>query len=136
TARIFLPRGSYRSGSWDGANSAAELLAYRVADHLPPINLPQTLASATAIHDDGSSGTPIDLVLMKLDEESILITTCDRGQAAIQRRQNDIGRWEYRYMPVEGTSISAGGQVACREAAHSRADPLGLLNRVPSSFFK
>ncbi|MGE5192507.1 MAG: alkaline phosphatase family protein, partial [Deltaproteobacteria bacterium] len=136
TARIFLPRGSYRSRNWDGANSAGELLAYRLDDHLPPINLPETLARATATHDDGSLRTPIDLVLMKLDDESILITTCDRGQAVIQRRLNDIGRWEYRYTPVEGVSVTDIGKVVCREAAHPQADPLGLLKRVRSSFLK
>src|SRR5262245_4263971 len=136
TARIFLPRGDCHSGNWDGPNSAAELLAYRLAPHLPPINLPATLASATAIRDDGSSGTPIDLVLVKLDDESILITTCDRGQAIVQRRQDASGRWEYRYTPVEGVSATADGQVACQEVVHAKNDPLGLLKRVRPSYLK
>src|SRR5262245_2296511 len=136
TARIFLPRGDCHSGNWDGPNSAAELLAYRVAPHLPPINLPATLASAAAIRDNGSSGTPIDLVLMKLDDESILITTGDRGQAIVQRRQDPSGRWEYRYTPVEGVSATASGEVTCQEVVHAKNDPLGLLKRVRPSYLK
>src|SRR5262249_49834865 len=52
-ARIFLPRGGYRSNDWSGPNCAADLLTYRVAPHLDPINLPATMANAQAIRDDG-----------------------------------------------------------------------------------
>lgn len=135
-ARIFLPRGDYCSGNWDGANSAAELLAYRLAPHLDPINLPLSLASAAATRDDGAPGTPIDLVLMKLDDESILITTCDRGQAVIQRRQSELGRWEYRYSPVEDVRVANDGGILCRRVEHPQTDPLGLLKRVRASFLQ
>ncbi len=135
TARIFLPRGDYRSGSWRGPNTAAELLSYRISPKLPPINLPLTLASVTATHDDGTPGTPIDLVLMKLDDESILITTCDRGNAVVQRRRNETGRWEYRYRPVDGVSAVDGG-VVCRYLDNPKTDPLGLLKRLRRSFFE
>ncbi len=133
-ARIFLPRGNYRSGKWDGPNAAAELLAYKLAPHLDPVNLPASLANATALHDDGTARTPIDLVLMKLDDESILITTCDRGQAVIQRRQNELGRWEYRYTPVKDVAPAADGGVTCHEIVSPRVDPLGLLKRVRASY--
>src|SRR5258708_17440250 len=133
-ARIFLPRGNYRSGKWDGPNSAAELLSYRLAPHLDPVNLPASLANATALHDDGTARTPIDLVLMKLDDESILITTCDRGQAIIQRRKNESGRWEYRYTPVKDVAPAADGGVTCHEIVSPRVDPLGLLKRVRASY--
>jgi hypothetical protein len=135
TARIFLPKGSYRSGSWNGPNTAAELLSYRISPRLSPVNLPLTLANATAIHDDGTLATPIDLVLMKLNDESILITTCDRGQAVIQRRRDEDGRWEYRYMPVDNVS-AVNGDVICRALEHARVDPLGLLQRVRTSFLE
>jgi len=133
TARIFLPRGHYRSGEWIGASSASDLLAYRIAPHLDPINLPATLANSAAVHDDGRQGRPIDLVLMKLDEDSILITTCDRGQAVIQRKRNDSGAFVYRYMPVEEVS-AAGEGVVCCELVSPKIDPLGLLKRVRPSF--
>jgi arylsulfatase A-like enzyme len=135
-ARIFLPRGHYRSGAWIGANSAAELLAYRVAPHLEPINLPATLANAKARHDNGNCGSPIDLVLMKLDDDAILITTCDRGQAVIRRRPTDQGRWEYRYIPVDEVSVTGDGGVMCRELESPRIDPLGLVKRLRPAYFK
>ncbi|MBI3865275.1 MAG: alkaline phosphatase family protein [Planctomycetia bacterium] len=135
-ARIFLPRGDYKSGEWIGGNSAAELLAYRIAPHLAPINLPETLANARAAHDEGAGDRPIDLVLMKLDEGSIVITTADRGKAVIQRRRAENGRWEYRYTPVEGVSVAADGGVACREVERPSVDPLGLVRRVRPAFLK
>lgn len=135
-ARIYLPRGHYRSGEWTGANSAAELLSYHVAPHLDPINLPATLANAKAKHDDGKCGSPIDLVLMKLDDDSILITTCDRGQAVVRRRQNEQGRWEYRYTPVSGVSVTGDGGVMCREIESPKIDPLGLVKRLRPAYFK
>jgi len=136
TARIFMPRGHYRSGEWTGANSAAELLAYRVAPHLQPINLPETLANAKATRDTGKVGNPIDLVLMKLDDESILITTCDRGQAVIRRRRTEQGGWEYRYIPVDGVSVTGDGGIKCRELESPRTDPLGLVKRLRPAYFK
>ena len=110
TARIFLPRGNYRSGNWNGANSAAELLAYRIAPHLDPLNLPATLANATALHDDGTLGTPIDLVLMKLDDESILITTCDlRARSIRAARRNESGAaGSTAIRPVERMRVGGG----------------------------
>jgi hypothetical protein len=135
-ARIFLPRGNYRSGEWTGANSAAELLAYRVAGHLDPINLPATLANAKARHDNGNCGSPIDLVLMKLDDESILITTCDRGQAVVRRRRTEQDRWEYRYIPVTGVSVAGDGGVVCQEIDNAKVDPLGLVQRLRPVYFK
>lgn len=135
TARIFLPRGHYRSGQWVGASSASDLLSYRLADHLEPINLPETLAHARAQSDDGRGNQPIDLVLMKLDDDSILITTCDRGQAVIQRKPDEEGRFVYRYMPVDEVS-AAGEGIVCHEIVSPKIDPLGLLKRVRPSFLQ
>lgn len=135
TARIFLPKGEYRSGEWIGGSSAAELLSYRIAPHLAPLNLPETLANAAAIRDDGSDGRPIDLVLMKLDDDSILITTCDRGQAIVQRKRNEAGRFVYRYAPVHEVS-AAGAGVVCCDVVSPKIDPLGLLKRVRASFLE
>lgn len=135
-ARIYLPRGGYRSGDWTGTNSAAQLLTYRVADRFDPINLPASLANAEATHDDGTREHPIDLVLMKTSENSILITTCDRGQAAIERQKNSDGRWEYRYTPVQDVGPNAAGGIVYRPVADPQNDPLGLLRRVRRSFLQ
>lgn len=135
-ARIFLPRGEYRSGDWSGPNPPATLLSYKVAPHLDPINLPATLAGATALHDNGTEQNPIDLVLMKTAENSILITTADRGQAAIERRRNEIGQWVYRYTPVEDVAPASDGGVMWQPVADPRTDPLGLVQRVRRSFLK
>lgn len=134
TARVYLPREHYRSGDWIGANTAASLLAYPLADHLDPVNLPESLANVTASRDDGTKGNPIDLVLMKLDDNSILLTTSDRGQAVIERRAGERGGWVYRYTPVENVAGTADGGVTCREVASPQIDPLGLLKRVRAAF--
>ncbi|MBS0262774.1 MAG: alkaline phosphatase family protein, partial [Planctomycetes bacterium] len=133
-ARVYLPRADYRSGDWMGGNSAAELLSYKVAPHLPPVNLAETIARAEAPHDSGRGNHPIDLVLLKLDDESILITTCDRGQAMVQRRRDPRGKWEYCYSPVSQVQVTADGGVVCRKNPRAQADPLGLAARVPAGF--
>jgi hypothetical protein len=135
-ARIFLPRADYRSGQWIGGNSAAELLSYRIAPHLAPINLPETLANIRAAHDEGANDRPIDLVLMKLDDASILITTGDRGQATIQRRRDQSGHWEYRYTPVSDVAATDDGGVTCQTMKNPKVDPLGLVQRVTPAFLR
>lgn len=135
-ARLFVPRGAYRSGDWSAPNSPAQLLNYHIADHLDPINLPATLANATAVHDDGAREHPIDLVLMKTGENSILITTCDRGQAVIDRRRNAQGLWEYRYLPVHNVGAAQDGGIVCQPLADPPHDPLGLVGRVRHGFLQ
>ncbi|MCY2964500.1 MAG: alkaline phosphatase family protein [Planctomycetota bacterium] len=110
TARIFLPRCDYRSGNWTGPNRAADLLAYPVSDTAPSV------------------------VLLKLSPQAILITTADRGQAVIERRQHEDGRWFYRYTPVEGVTATDDGRVAFQAVAQPQVDPLKLLTRVRPAF--
>lgn len=136
TARIFLPRGHYRSGDWSAPNSAASLLAYPVEQHLHPINLPATLAGVRAVSDAGVEQSPIDLVLLKLTDASILITTGDRGQAVIERRRAEDGKWVYRYMPVENVNPTTSGAVEYQVVADPQTDPLGLVPRANAGFLQ
>lgn len=133
-ARIFLPKTNFRTGDWSGPNTGAELLAYRIADHIDPINLPVTLANAQAADDAGCVRNPVDLVLMKLTDCSILITTCDRGQAVIERQRDDEGRWLYQYTPVENVCPGANGEVVFTAVENPRVDPLGIVPRVRKGF--
>lgn len=133
-ARVYLPRGHYQSRDWSGPNDAAHLLSYRISDSLPPVNLPETLAHSTALHDNGSIQHPIDLVLMKLDEHSILITTCDRGYAIIDRREDEQGAWVYRYTPVRNIAVGIDGVLMYEPVPDPTSDPLGLVERVRSGF--
>lgn len=135
-ARIFLPRGQYTSNDWSGPNRAADLLAYRLAPHLEPVNLPATLANARAIHDNGQEQHPVDLVLMKTGENSILISTCDRGDAVIERYRDETGHWQYRYTPVTGVLPATDGGIVWTPVADPETDPLGLVQRVRRSFLK
>lgn len=135
-ARVFLPKGCYRSGDWTAANNAAQLLAYRVDNHIEPINLPVTLANAQAEDDGGCVRNPVDLVLMKLSDCSILITTCDRGQAVIERQRNEDGSWVYRYTPVENVCPMMDGSVSYSPVTDPRIDPLGIVQRVRRGFLQ
>jgi arylsulfatase A-like enzyme len=135
-ARLFLPRGHFKSNDWSSANRPADLLAYRLAPHLEPINLPASLANASAVHDDGTQQHPIDLVLMKTGENSILISTADRGDAVIERYRSETGQWMYRYTPVTGVAPAADGGIVWQPAPAPEKDPLGLSQRVRRAFLQ
>jgi len=131
-ARLFLPRRHYRSRDWMGQPRAGDMLAYKVADHLPPVNLIESLTSATGIAGDGTIAQPVDLVLTKLSGNSILISTDDRGHAVIDRKKESSGRWIYKYTPVEGLKRTPDGNVSYHAVAAPVTDPLGLVGYLSS----
>ena len=136
TARIFLPKGDYHSNDWSGPNSAAALLQYRIADHLRPVNLIDTLAATKAVNDQGQVCHPLDLILMRLSDNSILVTTQDRGQAVIERVRDPMRRWQYRYTVVSNVHVDAKGEVAYDPVLAPRTDPLGVVERVHKTFLQ
>ena len=125
-ARVFLPRGHFHSGQWMGPHRPGDLLEYRVAAHLPPVNLIETLTAVRAAHGNGYVEPPVDLVLVKLDEASMLIATGDRGYAVIDRQFDPYRGWLYRYTPVESICAAGDGQIAWSPAIGAACDPLGL----------
>ena len=134
-ARVHLPRCHYRSGDWSRPNRAAELLSYSIADEWDPVDLLSSIASVTATDDSGCTGHPVDHVVAKISDCSILITTCDRGQAVIERRWDESGQWVYRYVPVTNVRPTTDGEIAFDEVANPTTDPLCLAGHVPADFF-
>ncbi len=127
-ARIFLPRGHFRSGKWMGEAKPGDLLAYRVAANRPPVNLLHVLTNSRMRNSDGKPEQPVDLSLVKLDESSVLIYTADRGHAVIDRRRaHDSDRWEYRYRVASNVRPDSNGGIAFDIVTSPRLDPLGLL---------
>lgn len=135
-ARISLPRGHFRSGDWSQANRAADLIAYKIADRLEPVDLPVSIANTLAEDSYGRTARPVDFVLLKLSESSVLITTADRGQAVIERRWDDAGKWVYRYAPVANVRPTKNGDVIFDEATDAAVDPLGLLGCLNRDFLR
>ena len=133
TAQIFLPREHYRSGLWMGPERPGNLLSYRISDDQPPINLLNSLATSKSVHSDGSVRYPVDLVLMRVDADTILITTADRGSAVIHRKRNAQDRWVYRYTPVSGVRPATHGGVTWRVILLPQLDPLGIMKHHPVS---
>ncbi|HUG89274.1 MAG TPA: alkaline phosphatase family protein, partial [Planctomycetaceae bacterium] len=136
TARLFLPRGQYASGRWMGPHRPGDLLEYRIAEHLPAVNLIETLTAVKAPHGNGYVEHPVDLVLVKLDDQSVLIATGDRGSAVIDRQLDGAGRWQYRYTPAEHVCATGDGRIAFAPAAAPQADPLGLLDVLAAGAFE
>ena len=130
-ARIFLPRGHFHSRDWMGEFQPADLLAYKTAAHRPPINLIESVLAVQEVHGDGTVQHPVDLVLTKLNDRSILIATVDRGYAVIDRRRNDDGKWEYKYTPVSDLRPAIDGTIAYDVVRSPHIDPLGLVGHVP-----
>lgn len=132
-ARVFLPKGHFRSGAWMGTSRPADLLRYRLAEHVEPVNLPQAIVAAVAVDGRGFSTHPVDLVLMRLSETSILITTRDRGQAVIDRRLTAESEWVYRYRVVANVRPVDGGEVAYDVVERPAVDPLEILTILPAA---
>ena len=133
TAQVFLPREHYRSHRWTGPERPGDMLAYRISDDQPPINLVTSLATSKAVHSDGSVRYPVDLVLMRVDSSTILVSTADRGSAVIHRKRNAHGRWTYRYTPATGLRPTANGGLTWRVILYPQLDPLGILKHHPLS---
>jgi hypothetical protein len=133
-ARVFLPKGHYRSNEWFGTSSPAELLQYRIDEKRAPINLPEVIVAANGRDGQGRWQKPIDLVLMRLSESSILVTTYDRGQAVIDRRMTVNSDWLYRYRVVSNVRPLPDGTVAFDVIPRPRVDPLELRQFLPPDF--
>ncbi len=129
-ARIFLPKGHFRSGDWSGPNQPDTLLNYKIDEHLPALNLVNTMCATLAAHGGGDVQMPIDLVLAKLSENSVLVATADRGFAIIDRKRNTHGHWSYRYSVVRNVKPAGDGAIAFEHVDEPYVDPLGLLQRI------
>ncbi len=127
-ARIFLPRGSYYSCDWQAPSRPGQLLAYKIAPHLPPVNLIDSLLRVKAVHGTGYEEHPVDLAMIRLTDSSILISTIDRGQAVIDRQRRGDGQWWYRYTVVENVAPTADCEVYYTPVENPAKDPLGLLD--------
>ncbi len=131
TARLFLPKGHFRSHDWSGPNRPGDLLAYPIAPHLPPVNLIDSVLQCQAANSAGALERPIDLVLMKIDPATVLVSTADRGQAIIQRHRDDQGKWRYRYQMVAHVVPLENGSVGWTLVEQPKVDPLRLLEFLP-----
>lgn len=132
-ARVYLPRGHYRSQDWMGAERPGDLLRYRVDPDREPVDLPRSLASIHAVNSAGVVDRPIDLVLLKASPTSVLLTTHDRGQAVIERQRGADRRWQYRYFTVTDVRPTDAGGVTYRRDHSQQSDPLELTRSVSPS---
>lgn len=128
--RIFFPRNSYRSGEWTGPSRPGDLLNYKIDDHLPRVNLVDFILSAQAEAKQQGTAPPVDLVLLKLTDDSILVSTADRGQAVIKRKRNAQQNWVYKYTLVEEVRPAADGGIIYEENTMPLVDPFGLLRHL------
>ena len=69
-------------------------------------------------------------MLAKLTDDSILISTQDRGNAVIHRKLNEKGKWVYKYMVVDHLRPTADGGIAYDENRSPETDPLGLVAHI------
>ena len=130
-ARLFLPRKHFQSRNWNGSNSPGDLLEYRLQKNGQPFNLVETLANARAANGEYA----VDLVLMRLSDKSILISTADRGHAVIDRKLGDSGRWVYRYRPIKRIWSDGQGGVFIAADEDPANDPLGLTKFLAPRHF-
>ncbi len=122
-AKVFLPYGSYFRGAWQ-RNRLAELMAYQVRP-LQSMNLLESLIRFRPPEWDGQGPRPVDLILVKLDEQRTLVYRDEASQAIIHRARYDTAE-RFRYEPIRAISQSANGELLYKPPL-ARVDPLGYL---------
>lgn len=157
-ASVYLPRRHYGAGDWSAPNSAADLMEYRIRDRAQSVNLIDELIHIGSVA--GSNGQsdlesqvvsahwqsqnqlstgvmpgPVDLVLARIDDESILIANRRRGLAVVDRRVGFGGRYEYRYRVVRDVRPSEDGKLAFEVVEHPGTDPLRMVGAVSPEVF-
>lgn len=124
-AKLFLPNANYLNGEWK-RNRLYELTHYHVRPGQAAVDLIETLAQFRGPEWDDKKSNPVDLILVKLDDNNIFIYRNKKEQALIHIQQDDSGRDIYRYEPVQALHQSADG-VLHYQPADSGKDPLGYL---------
>ncbi|MFN0196975.1 MAG: alkaline phosphatase family protein [Planctomycetaceae bacterium] len=131
-ARVFLPKGTYQSEDWSGPNRPGDLLDYPIKKKGESVNLIERLTKASAIDSRGEPTPVVDLVLVKLNDNSMLIATSDRGYAVVSRERDASRGWMYRYQVVADLHRNERGEIEYREDPHALVDPLRLYEFLPS----
>ena len=126
-ARIYLPKEHFKSRHWMGKPRPADLLAYKINKDRPAINLINSITATKAVHGSGKWRRPVDLVIVKLTDNSILISTEDRGKAVIDRHRNHLQQWVYRYRVVTNLQPLNDGSISYTVIKNPQKDPLRLL---------
>ena len=151
-ASIYLPRKHYGAGDWSAPNSAADLMEYRIRDRAQPVNLIDELIHIGAEskpngqalsahwqsqnrHSAVAKPGPVDLVLARIDDESILIANGHRGLAVVDRRVGFGGQYEYRYRVVRNVRPSNDGRLKFDVITQPATDPLRMVGAASLDVF-
>lgn len=155
---VYLPRKHFGSGDWSAPNSTADLLQYRIRERRRPVNLIDELlqiGASAGQHFETSSDSqvvaadwrvggaaeaggvpgPIDLVLSRIDESSILIANRQRGLAIVDRVQRADRTFLYRYQVVRNVRASNDGSIHFELVTRPSADPLRMAGAVSAGIF-
>ncbi len=124
-AKVFLPHGAYFDGAWRW-NRLYELTHYQLRPNRPPVDLLESLRQFRPPGWDGRGPSPVDLILVKLDEQRTLVSRSPDCQALIHRERDDAGGEQYRYEPVRRLSQSPDGALQ-HDPPLPGQDPLGYL---------
>jgi len=155
-AQVYLPKKHYGSRDWSGPNRIGDLMRFQIRQRKYGVDLIHALARFSTWshrHDRKTSSAigridsknnppnptiksadsgPIDLVLAKIDDRSVLIVNGMRGHAVIDRRRNKNERFEYRYRVVKNVRPTKDGGLKFDIVEHPRTDPLRFAGAIDS----
>jgi hypothetical protein len=123
-AKLFLPYQSYFKGPWQ-RNRLHELMAYDVRPG-QQVNLLTSLTSFRPPEWQPGDPRPVDLILVKLDEQRTLVYRDETDQALLHREPGSDGLERYRYEPMQGIRQAEDGTLQY-DLPLPAADPLGYL---------
>lgn len=123
-AKLFLPYRAYFHGPWR-RNRLAELMDYEVRPG-QRVNLLESLRAFQPAEWRAGEPAPVDLLLVKLDEQRTLVYRDPDTQALITRSADTAGQEQYRYEPMRAIRQSTEGEITFA-APQPGEDPLGYL---------
>lgn len=127
-AAVFLPKGAYHTGPWR-PNTLEDLQAYDAGPNVGRVNLPAMLLAFRGPEWEPVLPAPVDLVLLKLDEDRVLVMRAPDNRAVIHVTRQDDGVERYRYEPAspEHDPLGYVTDPAVRDALGPGASPAAFL---------
>ena len=129
-SKLYFPVGDQTSGDWSKPNTFYELTHYGRGPNRTAVNLIDQISNLDLSQRNKlphlTDPHPVDLLMFKVDADTIYLRRFDDTEALLFRHIEADGKEKYRYLPVKNFSQDAEGLLHYEES--NTGDPLGYLH--------